>query len=703
MLIRSIATALRWTLFLFVSVLAVYWVFAGHGLAQKAGDSAAATPEATTQKIIRKLEAENPQAAAELTRIRDNNNIRAVAAVLYDADARGGASAVQQLVDRQASSGRTPAEIRLASLAVDPNLLPNAAGRDEFLWAHASALQLLDDDATGKASGTYMDHLEQAARTPDSWRTAKANSMAMLVFESVSTPGLREYYEQEQEWLDAVVVEVTARADMDDAEKKALVSDVVKVAYDNRPYFKQAVTEQKLDAGAFFLFAQYGDVIGHIAGAGGVPLDETLEVVFANSDYLERFKTDKLDREGRARELAARLVYIRSHKPAVWRAARKTWLALRLDEDAPQVADKLFEKYAADDVAALLYAGYEKEVVYAAEAVAKFGDLAIYILNRYAGSRQFHDALKQPDFGPRLIPYVAKFGDQGIERLKDNRAWLDKYFERDGTPKEEEWWTQIPGGAACNVARNWAKGLPSEWSELGWAALDVADAALAVASFGASEAVTEAGTEGLEVAAKDAAAAEAKAEARETLLRAGQKRAARELTADGAREAARKESQSLLRRAVAQGARFARVVKGPAGKVWRFVVAVGSTAMIPAEKVLEAAKKFHDAWLAVPAMYRKVVYRSLLAVGLFATISQRTIPALGKIGDAAGKFAGDVVKNTASATAEGLKSAIEKVLDLNPGEGNRWVSWVIYLVALVFLAAASWKLFPVGKRRLRYV
>src|SRR5208337_5198661 len=163
-----------------------------------------------------------------------------------------------------------------------------------------------------------------------------------------------------------------------------------------------------------------------------------------------------------------------------------------------------------DDIASLLYAGYENEVVFAAEAVSKFGDLAIYILNHYEGSKRFHEALKDNGVGPRLIPYVAKFGDQGIERLQENKGWLDKYFQLDGTPKEEEWWTQLPGGAAINLARNWAKGYPNEWSELGWAGLDVADAALAVASLGGSEVVTETVKEGGEVALKDVTKAEAK-------------------------------------------------------------------------------------------------------------------------------------------------------------------------------------------------
>ncbi len=171
----------------------------------------------------------------------------------------------------------------------------------------------------------------------------------------------------------------------------------------------------------------------------------------------------------------------------------------------------------------------------------------------------------------------------------------------------------------------------------------------------------------------------------------------------GARGIAREESQSLLRRAVAQGVRLARTVTGPAGKVWRFTASAGRMALVPAEKVLEAAGELNKAWRAVPAVYRKIVYRSLLAVGLLVTISERTIPALGKIGEAAGKFVGEVAKNTASAMAEGLRAAVEKVLDLPHGHSGRWLPWTIYLAVLALLGIMSWKLLPIGKRKLRYV
>jgi len=125
--------------------------------------------------------------------------------------------------------------------------------------------------------------------------------------------------------------------------------------------------------------------------------------------------------------------------------------------------------------------------------------------------------------------------------------------------------------------------------------------------------------------------------------------------------------------------------------------------MLPAEQVLKAARKFHDAWSAVPTSYRKIVYRSLLAVGLMVTISERTIPALTKIGAAAGKFVENAIKDIGNAVVKGLTDEVHIVLTGKGDKVNIWLSWTIYLVVLVILGAISLKLCPIGKGRLRYV
>ena len=89
---------------------------------------------------------------------------------------------------------------------------------------------------------------------------------------------------------------------------------------------------------------------------------------------------------------------------------------------------------------------------------------------------------------------IGKFGIQDtFNRIEDNVKWVDRYVSKDGKLTEEKA-SLIEAcpfvGGMATVAKNWAKGYPCEWSEIGWAALDVADCALLIASLGASSAVT---------------------------------------------------------------------------------------------------------------------------------------------------------------------------------------------------------------------
>ena len=217
-------------------------------------------------------------------------------------------------------------------------------------------------------------------------------------------------------------------------------------------------------------------------------MNEVLEILYTNGETLSQSPNPE--------ELAAQLALLRQRKPSVWNEAREQPLALKLEADAPQYADALLKHYAADDIAAFLYTSYPNAILPAAAAVKEYGDLAIFLLRKYSddGQGRMHRFLNDPKIGMRVIPFVAMFGDQGLDRLQENLGWLDKHLDPDGKPKDKEWWTHIPGGAALDVARNWANGHPNEWSELGWGALDVADAALLIASFGSSSSMTIAKT-----------------------------------------------------------------------------------------------------------------------------------------------------------------------------------------------------------------
>ncbi|MFN9878359.1 MAG: hypothetical protein ACK557_07760, partial [Planctomycetota bacterium] len=60
-------------------------------------------------------------------------------------------------------------------------------------------------------------------------------------------------------------------------------------------------------------------------------------------------------------------------------------------------------------------------------------------------------------------------------------------------------------GSVANVARNYATGRSSDWSEIGWAVWDVADVGLMVVSFGTTKIATEAAKQTAKGVGKSAA------------------------------------------------------------------------------------------------------------------------------------------------------------------------------------------------------
>ncbi|QGJ70969.1 Hypothetical protein PBC10988_26720 [Planctomycetales bacterium 10988] len=677
---------IRMALFLVCLIATLAWLVAGLPLTDAVVDNR--PPSATTElnEITEELMREDPEAAATITRLRENREVRelALASAVHESKTRGGLPAVRSLLKESTPLQPLPGEIRLAMLATDPQKLPSAAYRDRFLSAHGTAVQVLQTSGNPAHTQAYLDQLELLAHSDDRWQSVYDDSFSLVVAEVVDDPSLWDYYLQEKEegWIEEALTQavVMAEGDPNPDSQEEIIADFLQVAQEYHPYFKQALMEHGFDGNLFFLFNQYGNVIEIAITKHALPIDEVLEVIFANTDYFEEKQAEQSETE-----LAATLAYLRNHKPSVWQEARYSALTLRLHDEVPQYAEEIFIQYPQEDLAAFLYAGYEDEIVNAATAVAKFGDLAVYILTQYQDAPEFHEALGREEIGPRLIPYVARFNDRGLDRLEENKAWLDKYFTKDGTPKEEEWWTQIPGGAAAKVAKNWSQGHPSEWSEIGWATLDVADAALLVASFGSSGAVTTSVKQG----AKTAVQKVAKSQVKQQVIRAGRTNAAKAVQGSS-RLAARQTQKTLLRKVAERGIRMTTAIKDPISKTWRFALATGRLARTAVERVYLAARNLNRAWKSVPRARRVIVYRSLLAVGLFITLTQRTIPALAEIGEAAGKFVRELIDETKTSLAEGLNRAIDELLGYKVSDLQLILPWVVYFGVLLLLAWFTW-------------
>ena len=492
--------------------------------------------QAALENAIATLSTRDPNAAKLLRSVQDNRDRRAIEATLREQQSlpngdpvRSAELIAQHLNDTEGSPATQRYE--LAKIAGDTALLRTQAERDAFLIAHGTALDALSSlravpehgpAIADQSAMDYMARLRGATAHPALFRRTASDPIAMLLFDEVTDEAVRDFYIRSNDdrthpdWLKEIIavsvqgvpkaaspMRLTSYAGSKDEsgdEPPAIsVGDVVRVAYDNHPIFQQTIFDdlalpeahRRPPAVVVSLFQEYGPIIRMAVGpAGNVPRSEILDVIFANEDFIEN-ASDRDGREAPAK-LAAHFAYLQKSKPGVWREARYSPLALRLEKEAPNDANIVLEKYGPDGVATLLFTGYEDSLPKATKCVAQFGDLAITVLQIYSDEQGgsnglFHRALMNPTIGTRIVPFVASKSDQGLTQVEDNIGWLDKFFKEDGTPREESWMEAIPFvGAPANVVKNIVNGHPNEWSELGWAALDVADVGLLVCTFGAS-------------------------------------------------------------------------------------------------------------------------------------------------------------------------------------------------------------------------
>lgn len=629
-------------------------------------------------ETIARVRREDPRAAIELDDLRKQRDQRAVAATLLQSEQSNGMAGVKDVGDKIAGK-QTVAELELAMLAMDPKLIEDPADREAFVTSHAALMNVLKVDATSELSREYFAYLREASKSPEVWRVVRDDPVALFVFRDVQNAELRDFYVRERDWLSDILCQFQGLP-----QEHSGIEDLIKTAQKYHPLTKQAVASPEEFGGlglgleAFQIFLTCGDVIQECVREFRLPLEQVLEVLYANGDTV----SDRLVVQNQnPQEVARFLADLYKSQPESWDAARRYSLVLRLMSDVPQHAGKVLKEHRHDDIASFLYSAYEEEIVPATRAVDFYGDLAIYELGKYSEDKRFRELLRDNQVGARLIPYVVRFGDEGIDKLGDNTAWLDKHFDANGKEKGPEWWQAVPiVGAPANVIRNWSTGIPNEWSEVGWAGLDAVDGVLLVASFGGTTIIKEGG----EAVAKQAV--------KRTAIQSG--RAAASAASKGARSAAAKLAakvggESLLKRAIQFAARAGGAIKATAmygGRIWS---ATGG-------RVVHAAQAAVGAWSKVPPNIRRWTYRGLLAAGLFITLKERTVPILIRIKD-------EIIKKIASYPEELAKTLIEPLKRfLGPALPPGVIAWLKFLLPLTALVGICWITLP-WKRRWKYV
>ena len=611
---------------------------------------------------LRKL---NPEADAFFAKTQDRREAAALGATIRAAELQHGKDSALRTVADQIDSANPPPYYRLLRLATDINHAPSEADREAIIYSHGTTLQALLVEKDGIAAREYLTQLETAAADSELWPIIKDDPVGLMLAPQLeSQPELWQFYRDEREWL-ADILASAAPTEDSDLQGGAFLAHLVSVAKDNHPQLKTAVAEFGLVA--LPLYENYGATL-RATNKLGVPDLETLELIFANQDV---FSTNPPSADA--------LINLKKNRPTVWDAARYEPLVLRLDSEIPNLSELLLKQFPDSDIAAFLYTNYEDAIPAAASALQKFGDLGLYILNRYQEDPRVHELLKNPKVGARAIPFIARFGDQGFEKLDDNMKWLDRYFDAEGNPKKGHSWIEgIPiVGAPANVVQLWAKGHPVSVGELGWAGLDVLDGTLLVASFGTSAPITVA-KQGVKATGKQAIKQSTRKAAKSSLKRAATRGAVR---------------QSFLKKFAQRGGRWAAPITGSAKLVLRIgrttVSGIGTTAR-------QAGTKMRTAWAASPLRVRKWTYRGLLAVGLYFTITERTIPKLPELVSKVGEQLGKIANSVTAAVPSTLAAALREWLDIRSSAA----ATVTYTITALLLAALA-AFFFFRKKRIR--
>jgi hypothetical protein len=191
--------SIRLAAFAAASALVVIWALHGRAWVGRRTDRGTDPPGEQVRRMIEQVGRHDPAAAAELARLRNRHDARALAAALTAAERGGSLAGVRRMADQGRDSGRAPYRVRLAEYAIDPRLFTRPKDRDAFLLAHGTTCQVLDGDGGGLTH--YMGLLDRASADAETWRAVRDDSVALLLWDDLSDPTLRRFYLDERDWL----------------------------------------------------------------------------------------------------------------------------------------------------------------------------------------------------------------------------------------------------------------------------------------------------------------------------------------------------------------------------------------------------------------------------------------------------------------------------------------------------------------------
>ena len=713
----------RHTIWLLLCLALAGWLFKGYPLSLDLMTKKSSANADYLNGMLEQLRKTDPEAAAQMSRFIEGRNLSALVAAMKIEEKRYGPSTIREMASRIKNGSGSPLPwFELAAIATNPNLVSGPGGPlEDFVSANSTAYGFLYDSGSRQLADWYQVMLREAAQNSGrDWPVIKTNPVALLVWTALgrSRPDLWDYFVNESEWLSEALL-FAAPHDVPEMTKTGQmltwVPEVVEGLKKHHPLGRDIFNEASNNAAnehgketgeeveedvediysvAALLTAgllKYGDIVSRTSLESDLPAVEVLELLIMNPDMFG-LPEDRAQMESWADKHAARLINIHKNRPNVWAAAHMKPLVLKLDSIVPHLSESLIINYGADDIQVFLFDSFEetRDIVMAAEAVDRFGDLAIAILEFYKDNPELIQALRK--LGPRIVPFLAKYGNSSFEMLNspDGLGWLNKYFDEDGKQRETGWIVAVPLiGGPVNVMQNWANGYPSTWGELGWAALDIADAALLIASLGVSASLT---------AGKETAKTGVKGTVRKTVAKDS-----RRLIGAGAQNRSvikNNFSQALKSSKIRTGFKaplFRALAKGKALTVTLTSVAwrAASTAVrVPAQVVWKTMVAAKRTWTSIPPGVRKYILRAVAAIGILYTVTERSLPILyqeklpsllNSLPKSVGKISETYVTSVSEAIAETLKAAFPEA-GLPP--------WVVFSAGLLMLTLLTYVLRP---------
>ncbi len=471
------------------------------------------SPLAQAERYIQNQKKNNPVLADDIKRLQIEYGNAAVASKLkLDTKAIQKDLPVVPL-KKQIESNHPLQELELVKLAQDTNLELNPEQLNKFISTYYQALRFIPNVDVRKR---LLGKLAQASHDKDAWSIVSGGLSGLLAWEATrDKPSLWRFYKNNHSWItEPLMLRIFN-------ENKILDNPIQKYKHINpvkrmenllstaQKYQNLLIKLSKQDSEnnanlismVMHIFESHGQAVKLAVDRYGLPLTEVLAVIYANPNTLKSHIQNTYNQASRAEAEASLLSQIYNKEPDIWRYARTTGLALRFYLDVPNFANKVLANYGdKSGFLVQLYESYNEKtqsksdplLSNAASAIATYEDLAVRTLYDYKDNYYFKNALKDPDIGKRIVPFVVRYPDR-LQDAVENPGWIDKNFNEEGYFKDDNrWWEALPGGAIGKVFKNWANGYPCDWSELGWVTFDAVDVGLLVFTAGTSKIITSA-------------------------------------------------------------------------------------------------------------------------------------------------------------------------------------------------------------------